>query len=126
MFQNFLLVGLGGFLGSIARYSVSLLLKNYNFLNFPLGTFSVNIAGSLLIGFIISIWGIKTDYNAGLKLFLSVGICGGFTTFSSFTAENFKLIEQKLYLLSFVYISMSVILGIAAIFAGGFFAKKIF
>lgn len=116
--KQLLLVGIGGFFGSIARYLVSKLNIAWSLYDIPLGTFTVNIVGSLFIGFLMGAF-IQTDWMSNnLKLLLAVGFCGGFTTFSSFAAENFTLIQNGHYLTAFIYISLSLILGILAVFTG--------
>ncbi|MDR2839965.1 MAG: CrcB family protein, partial [Paludibacter sp.] len=83
MLLKILFVGLGGFLGSAARYLLTLLIKNPERL-FPLGTFAVNIIGSFVIGILFALIG-KNALSETWRLFLMAGICGGFTTFSAFS-----------------------------------------
>lgn len=118
MIKHILLVGLGGGIGSITRY----LFQRWAYAiyphHFPWGTFGVNILGCLLIGIL---WGVsfKTfESNESWKLFLMVGICGGFTTFSAFTLEGIGLIKEQKLLLFFSYVAASVVLGLAATFIG--------
>ena len=116
--RQLLLVGFGGFLGSIARYLVAKLNLTWNFHGIPMGTLTVNILGSILIGFFLGIF-INSDLlNTNLKLFIVVGFCGGFTTFSSFTNENFILLQNGQFLTSIVYVLGSVLLGILAVYIG--------
>lgn len=118
MIKNILLVGLGGGVGSIARYLTQRWVYALYPHHFPWGTFSVNITGCLLIGLI---WGItfrSFDINEQWKLFLMVGICGGFTTFSAFTLEGIGLIREQKMTLFFLYAGASVILGLAATYLG--------
>lgn len=96
------------------------LISNYtqklgNFHSFPLGTFAVNIIGCFLIGALSSYF-LKVD-NA-LKFFLIPGFCGGFTTFSTFSAENFSLWQSGEYLTLALYVILSVLLGVFAVFMG--------
>ncbi len=86
--------------------------------SFPWGTFTVNIAGCLLIGLL---WGISFrsfESNESWKLFLMAGICGGFTTFSAFTLEGIGLIKENKMGMFFAYIAGSVLLGLLATFIG--------
>jgi CrcB protein len=118
MIRLFLLAGLGGGLGSMARYYVQRWFANYHPTQFPWGTFAVNIAGCLLIGIF---WGLSIkgfDQNENWKVFLMTGICGGFTTFSAFTMEGIGLIREQKMGLFIAYIGASVILGLLASFAG--------
>ena len=87
-------VGLGGCIGSIARFGVSKLNLHWNFLSIPMGTLLVNVLGSFLIGFIVGVSQKSNLISADLRLFLMVGVCGGFTTFSSFTNENLMLLQN--------------------------------
>lgn len=112
-----LTVGLGGFLGSIARYvTVRSIDQKLNAL-FPYGTFTVNIVGSLLIGFFYSI-ALRKGYSDQWRLFIGAGFCGGFTTFSAFAMENLNLLDQKLLSVSLLYVAVSLIVGVLAVFAG--------
>ena len=92
--KQLLIVGLGGFLGTIARYLVSRINLMENFLSLPLGTLTVNVTGSFLIGFLTGLASKSEILSADMRLFLMAGFCGGFTTFSSFTNENLQLIQN--------------------------------
>lgn len=116
--KQLLLVGIGGFFGSIARYLASKLNTSWQFHNIPMGTFTVNIVGSLIIGFLTAAL-LKAGWmNQNLKLLLAVGFCGGFTTFSSFAGENFSLLQNGQYATAAAYIIGSIIIGIGAVFTG--------
>ncbi len=113
--KNFLLVGLGGGIGAMLRLFFTNIIKHTTF---PYGTFFINIAGSLLIGIIFGL-SVKTNIISNeLKLFLATGICGGFTTFSAFSAENMQLLKEGNYAMSCLYIFSSVVFCIVAVFAG--------
>uniref|UniRef100_UPI004049EAAA fluoride efflux transporter CrcB n=1 Tax=Fulvivirga sp. TaxID=1931237 RepID=UPI004049EAAA len=122
MFKNILLVGLGGFLGSTLRYLVYLFVDKRFIGLFPLATFSVNIIGSFLLGLLVAL-SFKNNLSESMRLLLAVGLCGSFTTFSTFAMENFSLLSQKDIMTSFLYISLSVIIGLAAVFAGQWVGK---
>lgn len=113
-----MLVGLGGFIGSVARYFVSKLNLQYDILSIPIGTLSVNILGSLIIGFLAGIAEKSELISAEWRLFLMVGICGGFTTFSSFTNENMMLMHNGQFFSAFLYTGLSILLGFAAVYLG--------
>ena len=118
MIKNFLLIGLGGGLGSVARYLSQKWFMDHHPHAYPWGTFTVNIIGCFLIGLF---WGIAFKSFAGnesWKLFLMTGICGGFTTFSAFTLEGVGLVKEQRIGLFFVYIGGSVLLGLLATYAG--------
>lgn len=118
MIKNILLVGLGGGIGSMARYLSSRWLYNVYPHHFPWGTFAVNIIGCFFIGLF---WGISFrsfDSNENWKMFLMVGLCGGFTTFSAFTLEGIGLIKEQRILLFFTYVAASVVLGLLVTYLG--------
>jgi CrcB protein len=117
--KQVILVFLGGGLGSVCRYLISVFfLKQAFFTNYPLGTFLANIFGCLLIGLIIGwvekLGGIRQEWT----LLLTTGFCGGFTTFSSFALENNFLLKEGNYTLFFAYTILSMVLGLAAVFVG--------
>lgn len=114
---------LGGALGTLARYGVSLLSAGYYAGKFPLGTFTVNILGSLLIGFFWSFWN-NGELSLTVKTFLFIGFFGGFTTFSSFALESLQLFRSGYNGVALMYIFLSNVVGIAAVF-GGYFAAKL-
>ena len=113
MIRNILLVALGGAAGSVCRY----LLSWMNSTTYPLGTFLVNILGSLLIGFLIGLVN-KGTMLPEMKLLLVTGFCGGFTTFSTFANESFGMMKAGDVLLSALYVGASVVIGILAVWAG--------
>lgn len=113
-----LAVGLGGFLGSICRYiTVKSVDEKLNAV-FPYGTFAVNVIGSLLLGVIYTLALRKAGVNENWRLFLGAGFCGGFTTFSAFTWENFNMIQQKFIGTSLLYASASILVGLFALVVG--------
>lgn len=118
MIKQILLIGFGGFAGSVARYFVSKLNLTYEFYAIPVGTLSVNILGSLLIGFLAGIAEKSPVMTADLRLLLMVGLCGGFTTFSSFTNENLMLMHNGQFLSIFLYTGLSILLGFLAVYLG--------
>lgn len=116
--KNLFLVGIGGFVGSIARYYVSKLNLQYDLFSIPVGTLTVNVLGSFIIGLLTGI-SVKSELlSAEWRLFLMVGLCGGFTTFSSFTNENLVLMHNGQFLAVLIYTSLSVILGFVAVYLG--------
>jgi len=122
MIKNWLLVGIGGFIGSVARYLISNTFSKFFPILFPIGTFSVNILGSFIIGLV---YGLSEEYISfqQYRLFLATGICGGFTTFSSFTAENLALIQKGEWWLFLSYTFISILLGILAVLLGIWVSK---
>ncbi len=121
--KQLLLIGLGGFIGSVARYLVSKLNLTWHFYNIPMGTLVVNIVGSLLIGLISGLLVHHIASSENLKLFLITGICGGFTTFSAFTFENLQLIQSGHNTAAVIYIAISIVVGILAVLGGLWISK---
>jgi CrcB protein len=116
--KDILLVGLGGFAGSVARYLVSKLNVTWQVHAIPMGTLTVNILGSLLIGFLVGLSAKSNLISNELRLLLMVGFCGGFTTFSSFTNENLILMQNGQFLTVILYTALSVLLGFLAVYLG--------
>ena len=109
---------MGGFIGSVARYLVSRLNNSIEFLSIPIGTLLVNVLGSLLIGFLIGIAEKSPIMTVEFRMFLMVGLCGGFTTFSSFTGENLMLMRNGQFLPVFLYTGLSILFGFTAVYLG--------
>ena len=105
MIREVLAVGLGGAVGSILRFMLStVMLAGYTFFGFPLGTFTVNALGSLIIGILMAVLEDKTYTLIGI-----VGFCGGFTTFSTFSADTIKLLRVGDWSSASLYIIMSIV-----------------
>lgn len=113
-----LFVGIGGGAGSILRYLVSVfftrLLPGY----FPWGTFVVNAAGCLLIGFLLGLFEKEKLATAELRFLLVTGFCGGFTTFSTFASENISLFQSGNTAVALLYIGSSVLVSLLAVWGG--------
>ena len=118
MLKNILIIGSGGFLGSIARYLVSQLNLTVTFHSVPVGTLLVNILGSFAIGFLTGIAEKSMILTPEWRLFLMVGLCGGFTTFSAFANENLMLIHNGQILTVLLYTGLSIFLGFLAVYLG--------
>ncbi len=134
--MNLILIAIGGALGSVARYLLSQattnLIKASNYLakfpqSFPWGTFVVNVMGSMFAG-VLYYFVIKNfdNFDLRLKNFLFVGFLGGFTTFSAFSLDFFRLITASQYLQALLYAVSSLIVSIAALFFGFYASKLIF
>ena len=110
-----LFVGLGGALGAIGRYAISLIpVKN----GFPILTLITNAIGAVLIGFVVGLATERKDISSNAVLFWKTGVCGGFTTFSTFSLEAFSLFENHQYGIGGAYIVLSVLFCLVGIFCG--------
>ena len=113
--MNFLFVALGGALGAVARYSISLIPVKTNF---PVLTLITNIIGAILIGFVVGITSNREGVSENTVLFWKTGGCGGFTTFSTFSLEAFNLFEKKQYMSGGLYVVLSCCCCIFGILCG--------
>ncbi len=115
----------GGGIGSILRYLIDNQLKQFN-LSFPIGIFFINILGCFIMGFLFSLFLYKyTNINNILKIGLTVGFCGGFTTFSSFSLQIFELYQKGEFTNCLIYLLLSVILSILSLVFGVHLGKII-
>lgn len=122
--KDLVLVGMGSFIGGVLRYLVGLLFKGTTLL-FPCSTFWVNIVGCLFIGFLSALFLRIPTISPNVNLFLVVGFCGGFTTFSTFSRDLFLMLERGEYTLFLLYALGSILLGLLAVFLG-FVSGKLF
>ncbi len=113
--MEFLYVALGGGLGAAGRYAISLIPVKAEF---PVLTLITNIIGAVLIGFIVGVSSKKADVSANTVLFWKTGVCGGFTTFSTFSLEAYRLFENKAYTLGGLYAILSVCCCIFGVILG--------
>lgn len=114
--KHLILVFIGGGLGSSLRYVLSKWLNSW--VIFPLGTFTVNILGSFIIGIILGMASKEGSISVSTSMFLATGFCGGFTTFSTFSYENSIFLKSGDYLMFILYTTLSFTLGILAVFGG--------
>lgn len=118
-------IAIGGALGSVLRYLTTLIVNKYFESNFPVATFITNILGCFLIGVFFGVFEKQNTISQDLKFFLITGICGGYTTFSAFSLENIQLMQINQLMISFLYISASVFLGLMTTWCGLFLMKSL-
>src|ERR1700742_3790020 len=110
-------IALGGAIGSLARYAVATAVQQTS-MQFPWGIFVVNVSGGFLMGVIVELSALKLQLSPEMRAFLTVGILGGYTTFSTFSLDSALLIERGAYASAAAYVAGSAVLSIAALFAG--------
>ena len=119
---NCIMIGIGGFIGTVCRYLIGLLpIEPDN--GFPIKTLVINIAGSFLIGLITAMAAKNKAINPQVVLMLRVGVCGGFTTFSTFAYESAELMKSGHIMVGASYVIISVVLGVLAVFAAQMLVK---
>jgi CrcB protein len=117
-FQLVTAVAIGGAIGSVARYLVGIGSGKLFGLNFPWGTLIINIVGSFLIGAFVESFALKGEVPQVVRVFLTVGICGGFTTFSTFSLDSYLLMDKGQWGPAAFYMIGSVIFSISGLVAG--------
>ena len=113
----YLLVALFGAAGSVLRYSLYLITPRFFYLNFPVSTVIVNLLGSFFIGVCISLFD-KSIITENIRIYIAIGLLGGFTTFSTFSMDLFNLLNKSLYVEMISYLVLSVFGGLLLFFAG--------
>lgn len=125
MMQKFLAIALGGVFGALSRYGLAQLIHGLYKGGFPAGTLFVNLSGSFAIGFLWALFD-NTVVAPNVRLFLTVGFLGAYTTFSTFALENFVLLKDREFGVFFVNVLLTNVAGILLVFAGYFLCKYLF
>ncbi|MEG0924656.1 MAG: fluoride efflux transporter CrcB [Anaerovoracaceae bacterium] len=120
--MTFLSVGLGGAVGSMARYGLGVLSVKWNI---PLMTFMINITGAIVMGFIVGITMTRKDISSNTILFFKVGLCGGFTTFSALSLEVLNMLENNHILAGVTYALASMVTCVIGVWIGIWMGRKI-
>lgn len=118
MMKAFLAVFIGSGLGGMMRFGLGRWVESWQQQVFPYGTFMVNLLACVISGFVIGLADQKQILSPAARQFLTVGFCGGFSTFSAFSAETLQLFQNGQVLLAVMYAVLSIVLGVGAIFAG--------
>jgi CrcB protein len=119
-------VGVGGGLGALLRYFLASALQPAWWPGFPFGIFIVNVTGGLAMGVITELAALKLQMTPEMRAFLTTGILGGYTTFSTFSLDSALLMERGAYVQALTYIVGSVVLSILALFAGLWIIRAIY
>ena len=122
MFLNCVFVGLGGLVGSVLRYLFSLIPLEHES-GFPLVTLGINVLGAFLLGLVVAYAGKSASLDPRALLFLKVGVCGGFTTFSTFALEAHGLLSGGKPIVALLYMLLSVVLCVLAVYGAGVLAR---
>jgi len=122
---RYLLVGLGGGLGSMMRYMVGGYASSRMNARFPYGTFLVNCTGCFLIGLVVAVLAERTDLSPNWKYLIPIGFIGGYTTFSSFELETFRSVENGEMLIAGLNVSLSVVIGFIGVWLGMIAGKHV-
>ncbi len=125
MLTNIFAVFIGGGLGAILRYLTGIIISRSFVINFPVSTLFVNIIGSFIIGALFILFLEKAETNTALKLALTVGFCGGLTTFSTFSLDTLDMLSNQRFFEAFVYIVASVIICLLVAYLGVVFCKSL-
>jgi len=125
--MNFLLVAVGGGLGSVLRYGAGLAAARWLGTAFPFGTLFVNVTGSFAMGVLVEFLARRYGgADAQLRLLLATGVLGGYTTFSSFSLDFAALADRGELTTAFLYLAVTILVGIGALFAGLVVARQVF
>jgi fluoride exporter len=117
-------IGMGGIIGSLLRYFVSMLTNQFSFSSFPLSTFIVNLIGSFLLGFLSGFFMKKPFQKVRMYAAITTGLIGSFTTFSTFSNETIQLMKNGDFLILFLYLFGSILLGLTFAFYGIHIGRK--
>ena len=121
---DIILVFAGGGIGSTVRFLLGRWVNALHSYNFPLGTLVVNVVACIVLGFVVGVADHRQVISPSARLFWTVGFCGGFSTFSTFSSETLALIQGGFYMSTFVYIISSLVLCLAGTFAGIYLGEQ--
>ena len=115
---KYLMVGIGGFLGAVARFWLDGFVSERLGATFPYGTFIINCTGSFLIGLVITIFAERAHWNPNWRYLIAIGFIGAYTTFSTFEYETLQTIQSSEFLIGGLYVGLSVVIGFVSVWLG--------
>jgi fluoride exporter len=121
--QKYLLIALGGALGSLTRYVVGFFIAQRMGNRFPYGTFVINITACLIIGFFMTLLNRRMDINQAWRFLIPIGFIGAYSTFSTFEWETFVSLETGAFMIAALYVSLSCLFGLVAVWLGVLLAR---
>jgi len=121
--QKYFFIAVGGALGSLARYLVGVAVTDRMGSKFPYGTFVINITACLIIGFSLTFLGRRAELSAAWRFLIPVGFVGAYSTFSTFEWETFSNLQTGAFLTASLYVVLSIVLGLAAVWCGVLLAR---
>jgi fluoride exporter len=124
--QKYFLIAIGGALGSLARYLVGSTINNRMGNRFPYGTFVINLTACLIIGFSLTLLNRRTGLDPAWRYLIPIGFVGAYSTFSTFEWEIFTSLQTSAFLIAALYVSLSVLLGLIAVWLGALLARIAF
>ncbi len=123
--QKYLFVALGGALGSLARFWVGSTIGGRLGTRFPYGTIVINISACIIIGFVLTLMGSRTEMNPAWRFLIPIGFVGAYSTFSTFEWEIFTHLQTGAFLIMASYVVLSLVLGLAGVWGGVLIARAI-
>ncbi len=124
--QNYLLIAIGGALGSLARYLVASSVVSRLGNRFPYGTFIINLTACVIIGFSLTLLNRRTGLDPAWRFLVPIGFVGAYSTFSTFEWEIFTSLQTGAFIIAALYVSLSVLLGLLAVWLGALLARVAF
>jgi fluoride exporter len=122
---KYLMVGVGGFLGSVLRFWLGSFIGGRLGARFPYGTFVINVTGSFLIGMIVALLAAKAHWSPNWRYLIPIGFIGGYTTFSTFEFETLRLAQDGQMLMAILNVTLSVVVGFVGVWAGAVAGRAI-